>query len=196
MRIEQCKFLKLFQLQDLKQISSWSSKERLTTQVIYNQLTSEYVAVFNGKKVRVWSKEETDLNNVKGYKFSFPFHTILTQGDSPPVLVQQNGATARLDWALNNRKNWSNEGFLKSNEKLLHCQLINTNNEMSLCALTKVEKTHYYIVIKLRSEDCWGMKESMKRLELKRTSEELVSHVIMQSKDSAYLLTLCELNRK
>nr|XP_034180096.1 uncharacterized protein LOC117604302 isoform X2 [Osmia lignaria] len=55
-----------YKLQDLKQLSSWSSKDRLTTQVIYDETTRQYAAIFNEKKIRLWSAEETDLNNVKG----------------------------------------------------------------------------------------------------------------------------------
>ncbi|KOC68705.1 Nucleolar protein 11-like [Habropoda laboriosa] len=55
-----------YKLQDLKQLSSWTSKDRLTAQVIYDETTHQYAAIFNEKKIRLWSAEETDLNNIKG----------------------------------------------------------------------------------------------------------------------------------
>ncbi|KAI4499452.1 hypothetical protein M0802_005348 [Mischocyttarus mexicanus] len=178
-----------YKLQDLKQISSWSSKERLTTSVIYDKTAQRYAAVFNERKIKVWSVEEPDLNNVKGYKFQFPFHTILVHDDLPPVVVQQNGATASLEWALQNRKSWSNKGLLQFEEKLLDCQLIYLNGKISLCGLTKIDQTYNYITVELNNDNCVQL-DHVKRIELKRTSEELVSHVVMQSKSNAYLLTL------
>ncbi|XP_043503021.1 nucleolar protein 11 [Polistes fuscatus] len=178
-----------YKLQDLKQISSWSSKERLTTSVIYDKTAQRYAAVFNERKIKVWSVEESDLNNVKGYKFQFPFHTILVHDDLPPVVVQQNGATASLEWALQNRKSWSSKGTLKFEEKLLDCQLIYLNGKASLCGLTKIDQIYNYIIIELNNGNC-VQSDHIKRIELKRTSEELVSHVVMQSKSNAYLLTL------
>ncbi|KAK2586791.1 hypothetical protein KPH14_011816 [Odynerus spinipes] len=179
-----------YKLQDLKQISSWSSKERLTTQVIYDKTTHRYAAVFNERKIKVWSVEEADLNNVKGYKFQFPFHTILVHDDLPPVLVQQNGATASLEWALQNRKSWCSKGILNSEERLLDCQLIHLNGKTSLCSLTKIDQTYNYIVVELNNDTCLQQLDRIKRIELKRTSEELVAHIVMQSKCNAHLLTL------
>ncbi|XP_035721818.1 nucleolar protein 11-like isoform X1 [Vespa mandarinia] len=178
-----------YKLQDLKQISSWSSKERLTTSVIYDKTAHRYAAVFNERKVKVWSVEESDLNNVKGYKFQFPFHTILVHDDLPPVLVQQNGATASLEWALQNRKSWCNKGILNFEEKLLDCQLIYLNGKASLCGLTRIDQTYNYIIVELDNDNCVQL-DHIKRTELKRTSEELVAHVVMQNKCNAYLLTL------
>lgn len=178
-------------MQDLKQISSWSSKERLTTSVIYDKTAHRYAAVFNERKIKVWSAEESDLNNVKGYKFQFPFHTILVHDDLPPVLVQQNGATVSLEWALQNRKSWCNKGILNFEEKLLDCQLIYLNGKASLCGLTKIDQTYNYIIVELDNDNC-VQSDHIKRIELKRTSEELVAHVVMQNKCNAYLLTLCK----
>nr|XP_050858963.1 nucleolar protein 11 [Vespula vulgaris] len=178
-----------YKLQDLKQISSWSSKERLTTSVIYDKTAHRYAAVFNERKIKVWSAEESDLNNVKGYKFQFPFHTILVHDDLPPVLVQQNGATVSLEWALQNRKSWCNKGILNFEEKLLDCQLIYLNGKASLCGLTKIDQTYNYIIVELDNDNC-VQSDHIKRIELKRTSEELVAHVVMQNKCNAYLLTL------
>ncbi|XP_015176123.1 PREDICTED: nucleolar protein 11 [Polistes dominula] len=178
-----------YKLQDLKQINSWSSKQRLTTSVIYDKIAQRYAAVFNERKIKVWSVEESDLNNVKGCKFQFPFHTILVHDDLPPVVVQQNGATASLEWALQNRKSWYDEGILKSEEKLLDCQLIYLNGKASLCGLTKIDQTYNYVIVELNNDN-YVQLDHVKRIELKRTSEGLVSHVVMQSKSNAYLLTL------
>lgn len=105
-------------------------------------------------------------------------------------MVQQNGATASLKWALENRKSWCNKGILNSDERLLDCQIIYLNDKISLCSLTKIDKTYNYIVVELDNDTCLQQVDRIKRIELKRTSEELVAHVVMQSKYNAYLLTL------
>lgn len=180
-----------FQLQDLKQISSWSSKERLTTQVIYDRSKQRYVAAFNERKIRVWSEEEADLNNVKGYKFQFPLYAILPYGDASPILVQQNGATASLEWAIGNRKTWTSKGIIKAKEKLLDCQLIHLNGKTSLFYLTRVEEIYNYIVVGLEGDVCLEKADTIRRVELRRKSEDLVGHVVIHHKSDAYLLALC-----
>ncbi|XP_015595313.1 nucleolar protein 11 [Cephus cinctus] len=181
-----------YKLQDLKQVNSWTSKERLTTQVIYDQTESRYAAVFNENHVRVWSDEETDLEKVKRYKFSTPFHTILSLEGHPPVLVTQNGATASLEWALQNKKSWTSPGVLRENEKIVQCQLVSVNNGTYLCALTKAKAEHVYnyVTVGLKRSTYQEDPDQITRIELKRTSEDLMGHVVMQDNNNAYLLTL------
>ncbi|XP_024877479.1 nucleolar protein 11 [Temnothorax curvispinosus] len=179
-----------YKLQDLKQISSWSSKERLTTQVIYDRSKERYVAVFNERKIRVWSAEEADLNNVKGYKFPSPLHAILPYGDSSPILVQRNGATASLEWAIDNRRTWRSKGIIKAKENVLDCQLIHFNGKTSLFCLTRVEEVYNCLVVRLEDATCLEKADTVRRIELKRKSEDLAGHVVIRHKNAAYLLTL------
>ncbi|KAL0118116.1 hypothetical protein PUN28_009055 [Cardiocondyla obscurior] len=180
-----------YKLQDLKQISSWSSKERLTTQVIYDRSKQCYAAVFNERKIRVWSEEEADLNVAKGYKFFFPLYAILPNGDSSPILVQRNGATASLKWAIDNRKTWASKGIIKTKEKLLDCHVISLKDgKTSLFCLTKVEEIYNYIVVGLEDTTCLEKIDTVRRIELKRKSENLTGHVVIHHKNDAYLLTL------
>ncbi|KYM86135.1 Nucleolar protein 11 [Atta colombica] len=179
-----------YKLQDLKQISSWSSKERLTTQVIYDRFKQRYVAAFNERKIRIWSEEEADLNNVKGHKFSSPLYAILPHSDSSPILVQQNGATATLEWAIDNRKTWISKGIIRAKEKLFNCQLIYLNGKTSLFCLTKIEEVYNYVVVGLEDGTCLEKADTIRRIELKRKSEVLMGHVVIHYKNDAYLLTL------
>lgn len=177
-------------------MSSWSTKDRLTTQVTYDESSKRYVAVFSEKYIRVWRKDEEDLDKVKKHKFTSPFHAVLSLDNMMPVLVRQNGATASLDWALENRKSWFTKSILKPDEKLQQCQLVKVGGRTYLCALTKTEQYHSYIVVGLQEKTCLEDPEHSTRIELKRTSEQLVGHVILQDKNDAYLLTLCMLFSK
>lgn len=162
----------------------------MTTQVIYDRSKQRYVAVFNERKIRAWSEEEADLNNVKGYKFPCPLHAILLHGDSP-ILVQQNGATASLEWAINNRKTWMSKGIIKAKEKLVDCQLIQLNGKTNLFCLTRVEEVYNYVVVRLEDAIYLEKANTVRRIELKRKSEDLMGHVVIHHKNNAYLLTLC-----
>ncbi|XP_017885017.1 nucleolar protein 11 [Ceratina calcarata] len=179
-----------YKLQDLKQLSSWTSKDRLTTQVIYDETTGQYASIFNEKKIRLWSAEETDLNNVKGYKFQFALHTILTFEGCPPIVVRKNGATASLKWAIENRKSWSKDGILNNSERIVDCHLIRNSDKVNLCILTENEGTHNCVIVELKNETYLEETGSIRRLQLKRSSEELVGHTVLQAKKKAHLLTL------
>ncbi|XP_063995716.1 uncharacterized protein LOC135173054 [Diachasmimorpha longicaudata] len=185
-----------YKLQDLKEASCWSSQEWLTTQVVYDRQTNSYVAVFNEKYLRLWEKTEKHLHKVKKYKFQLPFRAIVvpsSEQDSP-VLVRRDGATASLSWALENRKTWSSKIPPNSpSEELSDCRLLCINNKTYLCALssTKTPPEHSsFLVREVDSETYVGNSDTDVRIELKRPSEELVGHVILQDQNNAYLLTL------
>lgn len=130
------------------------------------------------------------MNNVKGYKFPYLLHAILLHGDSP-ILVQRNGATASLEWAIDNRKTWMSKGIIKAKEKLVDCQLIQLNGKTSLFCLTRVEEIYNYVVVKLEDTIYLEKADTVRRIELKRKSEDLMGHVVIHHKSNAYLLTLC-----
>ena len=56
------------QLADQKQASSWSSKDKLSAPVIYDEEGKQYLAVFNQSIVRMWDSTEVDLNKLKKLK--------------------------------------------------------------------------------------------------------------------------------
>lgn len=176
----------------MKQVSSWSTKERLTSQVIYDQTTKTYSAIFNDKYIRVWAEDETELDKVKRRKFTTPLHSILTLDEFPPVVLLQNGNTATLEWAINNRQNWSFKGIFKTNEILLKSQLVNVDCKVYLCTLNKIDSVYNYVVIPLENENFLGEAKKVKRIELKRDPHTLVGHVVTQNAKNACLWTLCK----
>ncbi|XP_034937143.1 nucleolar protein 11 [Chelonus insularis] len=179
-----------YKLQDLKQVNSWSTKTRLTSQVVYDRETERYVAIFNEKYIRTWSDEEVDLDKVKGHKFHSAFNSIILLNNHSPVLVRQDGSTASLKWALANRKTWLDSKVLQNDEKIQDCKLIQVNNRTYLCALTKIGAMYNYVIVNLHEETFVENLDHISRIELKRTSEQLVGHVVLCEKNNAYLLTL------
>ena len=179
-----------YKLQDPKQLSSWTSKDRLTTQVIYDETTRRYAAIFNEKKIRLWSEEETDLNKIKGYKFQSPLYTILSLDGCPPVLVRKDGSTASLEWAIQNRKCWSKQAALNAEEMIFHSSLIRTGDKINLCLLTETGGMYNCVVMRLVNKTYSIDTDHVRRIELKRMSEELVGYTVLQARNKACLLTL------
>ena len=105
-------------------------------------------------------------------------------------MVRKDGASASLETAIQNRKIWSKEGLLNVNEKILDCYLIRTGDKISLCMLTEIEGTYNCVIAKLNNDTYSEETNCVKRLELKRRSEELVGHAVLQAKNKACLLTL------
>lgn len=182
----------LFQLQDLKQVSSWSSKERLTTQVVYDEITKSYVAIFNTKTIRIWEEKETNLDMAKKFKSSMLIYTILKLKGVPPVLVTSKGATVSLESALVMKKDWKDDGILSSNETIEQCQLICVNNVIYFCALINSGNFYSYIFVPLRNDTFALDVDKLTKIDLKRLSEKLVGHVIIHDKNNVHLLTLCK----
>ncbi|CAD6241875.1 GSCOCG00009351001-RA-CDS [Cotesia congregata] len=181
-----------YKLHDSKQLNSWSSKKkRFTSQVIYDRKNDRYAAIFNEKYLEIWDKDEKSLDNLKKYNFNDSLYGILTLENDSSILVKQNGATASLNWALDNRDIWSsNKGFLRSNEKFIDCKLTKVNNKTYLCALTTIGTKLNYIVVNLEDDTYLDNNQQVKKIELKRKSEKLIGHVLHQDKNNAYLLTL------
>ncbi|XP_014236903.1 uncharacterized protein LOC106659094 [Trichogramma pretiosum] len=178
-----------YQLQDLKQVSSWSSKERLTSQVVFDESSKSYIAVFNSKNIKIWSEDEKDLDNVKKIKFP-AIHSILTMKSGPTILLLENGSTVSLQWVLENRKKWTNEGLLESNEKILNSTLIKMKDQVFLCAISTLKTKYKCIMVPLKEETFIEDVEHLKRFNIQRSSEKLVGHVIVSNKEDAQLLTL------
>lgn len=179
-----------YELKDVKQVSSWSTKERLTSKVIYDGITKKYAAIFNEKYIRVWSGEETELDKVKKNKFSLPLRSILTLEGFSPVVLLQNGNTASLEWALKNRQNWPCKEILKPKESLIKSQLINVKNKTYICTLSKVDDVYNHTLMPLEEKTHFGKVDQIKRIKIERESETLVGHVVMQDENDAFLLTL------
>ncbi|XP_058791110.1 uncharacterized protein LOC131664211 [Phymastichus coffea] len=179
-----------YKLQDLKQVSSWSSKDRLTAQVVYDEISRNYVAIFNAKIIRKWTEKETNLDSVKKCKFSMPIYNILKLKEVPPILVMPNGTTLSLESALKIKKDWKTDGILGSNEKILQCQLISVNDNIYFCALINSGNFHSYVFVLLQKDNYEMDLDKLIKIDLKRSSETLVGHVIMHDKKNVYLLTL------
>ncbi|KAL1128948.1 hypothetical protein AAG570_013482 [Ranatra chinensis] len=60
-----------YRLSDQKQVSSWSSKDKLSAPVVYDSVNKQYIGVFNGDQVAFWQESSVLLNKLKKYKVVF-----------------------------------------------------------------------------------------------------------------------------
>lgn len=56
------------QLSNQKQITSWTALDKLSSKVIFDFNTKEYVGVFAHKWIRCWSADCNDINKIKKIK--------------------------------------------------------------------------------------------------------------------------------
>lgn len=49
---------------------SWSTKEKLSSPVVYDRKGDRYVAVFNQNFMRLWNETENNLDKIKKIKVS------------------------------------------------------------------------------------------------------------------------------
>jgi hypothetical protein len=59
------------QLSDQKQVSSWSSKDKLSAPVVYDSLGKQYIGVFKGDQVAFWKEDSVTLNKLKKHKVGY-----------------------------------------------------------------------------------------------------------------------------
>ncbi|XP_075225525.1 nucleolar protein 11 isoform X2 [Lycorma delicatula] len=97
-----------YRLSDQKQVNSWNTKVRLSSPVLYDYRSGQYVGVFSMNTIRLWNETDVDLHKVKKYKFKTNIHCILSNGERnlPLVIVFKNGCVLPLTpTSLHNRKN-------------------------------------------------------------------------------------------
>lgn len=59
------------QLSDQKQVSSWSSRDKLSAPVVYDAANLQYIGVFNANQISTWKENCVELNNLKKDKVSY-----------------------------------------------------------------------------------------------------------------------------
>lgn len=172
---------------------SWDCTQRLTTPVIWDEKLQKYAAVFNSTNVHLWQEDAWTLDNVKKHKLGMPLSALLTHKDVPSILVQKSGATAALEWAIENTNSWTSTGFLKDSEQILKCQLKKVQNQLYLCALIQQGSELSFYIVPLKQEAFIEDHKQLRKVELKNGSENLVAHEVLLEKNNLLLLTLCKL---
>lgn len=175
-----------YKLADQKQASSWSSKDKLSAPVIYDDAGKRYIAVFNQSIVRLWNDTEVDLNKEKKLKFDHSIHSILNHSSlTEPVVIFKNGAAISISIALSDRKKlWS--GPLSPNVTIKECFYINFDNTdcVAIIAMNNKDQNMINIV------EVGGKNRSLLSVSLERSGKNILGHTVMQTDQMARLFTL------
>lgn len=175
-----------YKLADQKQASSWSSKDKLSAPVIYDNVGKKYVAVFNQSILRMWDNTEVDLNKLKKHKFDHPIHSIVHRGkDADPVVIFKNGASISLSQALEDRKKkWL--GPLSVDMSIKECFFVRLDGSdcMALVASNDKGLTSFHIV-EVNNE-----RKPHLSIPIHRPDKKLLGQTIMKAEGIAFLFTL------
>ncbi|XP_078135469.1 nucleolar protein 11-like [Sander vitreus] len=92
----------LYKVSDQKPLSSWTVKQgqTLTCSAVYNSQTKEYVAVSDGKVIRIWKEEEILLDKAFKATVSSDVWRVHSVAGGEPVVLFQRGAVRLLDSLL------------------------------------------------------------------------------------------------
>ncbi|KAK7790230.1 hypothetical protein R5R35_009342 [Gryllus longicercus] len=174
-----------YKFQDQKQVSSWSSKDKLTSPVVYNVNNSQYSAVFNHDQLRMWS-EEDQLDKVKKYKFQEPLHCVIPDLDGDTAFILYRcGYVTTLTQALETRKSTLSNTVLKNSDYIKEHTLVSCNG-VKLVAFTssneKDEITLHVVPV------ITGAPSAQYHVLWNNVS--LIGHALMAKENSCFLFTL------
>lgn len=179
-----------YKLSDQKEVSSWSSKDKLSAPVVYDPAGQQYVGVFNASQISLWEDNNAQLNKIKKYKFRSPIECILVNTSvATPVVVFRNGHVLPLHLAMDKRKEQLNENPpLESSESTEDCFLITLsgNVAVALFTLKGQEKKLGLHLIPLEESP---MARSYIEMERHGSGAKLMGYTVL-SENACFLLTL------
>ncbi|CAG9794099.1 unnamed protein product [Diatraea saccharalis] len=135
-----------YRLSDQKQVGGWTSKDHITSEVIYDKEQNTYVGVFNKNTIKIWKDESENLDKIKKYKFPVNILKLMAAPLKSPLIIFENGNTASLPYALENRKTYENIPLIKENENIVDTSSYTLNNIRYVCYVTKDGKNRYEII--------------------------------------------------
>lgn len=119
----------VFQLSNQKQITSWTALDKLSSKVVYDFNSKEYVGVFGRKWIRCWSADCSDINKIKkikvnsfgiyrnvfivrltwsylyfNFQLSKPANSLVSIENVGTVVLYMDGTCESLEYAIETRK--------------------------------------------------------------------------------------------
>lgn len=179
-----------YKLSDQKEVSSWSSKDKLSAPVVYDPAGQQYVGVFNASQISLWEDNNAQLNKIKKYKFRSPVECVLVNVSvATPVLVFRNGHVVPLNLAMDKRKELFNDNPpLKSNETVDECFLITLSGNV-VVALFSVRGPEKMLGVHLLPLEEDLMDRSYMRIQRKDSGVRLIGYTLL-SENACFLLTM------
>lgn len=61
------------QLSDQKQVGGWTSKDHITSTVVYDKAQDSYAGIFNNNIIKMWKEDGDNLDKSKKFKVEFGY---------------------------------------------------------------------------------------------------------------------------
>ncbi|KAJ8985543.1 hypothetical protein NQ317_019926 [Molorchus minor] len=173
-----------YKLSTQKLLTSWRTKEKFSSPVVYDKENSKYLAVFNHSYIKLWDVDEESLDKLKKYKFSTQIHTVIADMENIFILFQ-NGYVCGLSEALETRKNLYMENVLPDTEEIHDILYKRQKEYFHIGIITKSSEEINFYWVKPLSPNCKHHK-----IKLVRSEHELKGYVFHIEGNSLCLLTL------
>ncbi|XP_031145394.1 nucleolar protein 11-like [Sander lucioperca] len=140
----------LYKVSDQKPLSSWTVKQgqTLTCSAVYNSQTKEYVAVSDGKVIRIWKEEEILLDKAFKATVSSDVWRVHCVAGGEPVVLFQRGAVRLLD-SLLSAPQQSIEEILAQEEVIRWSTNIVTESQQVVIFTTEQKGDHFLYLQRL-----------------------------------------------
>ncbi|CAB3222051.1 unnamed protein product [Arctia plantaginis] len=135
-----------YQLSDQKQVGGWTSKDHITSAVIYDKEQESYVCVFNKNTIKTWKEDSENLDKVKKYKFPINILKVLPRDNQSALVIFSNGNCASLPYALDNRRTYENKSLIKDTDTIVESACYTINKTDHICHIVKNIKDEYEIL--------------------------------------------------
>ncbi|KAF9791535.1 hypothetical protein SFRURICE_003231 [Spodoptera frugiperda] len=180
-----------YQLSDQKQIGGWTSKDHITSTVIYDKEQDNYVGVFNNNTVKIWKEDSDNLDKIKKFKFPLNILKIIPRTKQSPLIVFSNGNCASLPYALDNRKTYEGKSLLKDTDSIVETATYTINKTDFICYILKNNKDAYEILnCPLRDELGDMDRSKLTRTKITRPDDVYVvgKFICTEEKNAVYIL--------
>ncbi|KAJ2943516.1 hypothetical protein O0L34_g16627 [Tuta absoluta] len=135
-----------YRLSDQKQIGGWTSRDHITSTVVYDEDQDNYVGVFNNNSIKIWKEDAENLDKVKKFKFPINILKLIPRKNKPALIIFANGNCAALPYAIDNRKTYESKSFIKDSDTIISTACYTDNGTDNICYIIKSSKDYYEIV--------------------------------------------------
>ncbi|XP_049874214.1 nucleolar protein 11 [Pectinophora gossypiella] len=181
-----------YRLSDQKQVGGWTSRDHITSAVIYDKEQESYVGIFNNNTIKTWKNSAENLDKIKKHKFSTNMLKLIPRGHKASLIVFSNGNCASLPYAIDNRKTYDSKSFIKESELIIDTSCYSDNGTDYVCYVIKNNKDLYEIVNCPVREELGDMEKSkLNRVKVTRPDDVyIVGELICTSEKylSVYVL--------
>ncbi|XP_054733974.1 uncharacterized protein LOC129241586 [Anastrepha obliqua] len=176
-----------------QQICSWSTQEKLSTNVIFDNISNKYVGVFGNRFIRCWDASVTDINTIKKIKLQKSVLGIIPSGNGALILYT-DGAWDQLSEAISTRResslvaNFMDTTHLKCadvEDINVKCQ-VNGTQVLTYFAKAEDSKERNLVLLPLKV----GSQQKIVKIRRKEMTVNLSGYAIVEGDNNFMLLTI------